>query len=80
MGGSVKLTMTEAHQCDIPDAILAGGRQGWPFILSSLKSVVETGKPIEVAVKMGPPPEMMAAVKEAVAKKPWLEKATAGRR
>ena len=73
MDGSVKLTMTEAHQWDIPNAILAGGRQGWPFILSSLKSVLETGKPIEVGVKMGPPPEMMAAVKEAVAKKPWLK-------
>lgn len=75
MGGSVKLTMTEAHQWDIPDAILAGGRQGWPFILSSLKSVLETGKPIEIGVKMGPPPEMMAAVKEAVARKPWVKSA-----
>jgi hypothetical protein len=73
MGGSVKLTMTEAHQWEVPDAILAGGRQGWPFILSSLKSVLETGKPIAVSVKMGPPPEMMAAVKDAVAKKPWLK-------
>ena len=71
MGGSVKLTMTEAHQWDIPDAILAGGRQGWPFILSSLKSVLETGKPIVMSVKMGPPKEMLEAVQEAVAKKPW---------
>jgi uncharacterized protein YndB with AHSA1/START domain len=78
MGGSVKLTMTEAHQWDIPDAILAGGRQGWPFILSSLKSVLETGKPIEVGVKMGPPPEMMAAVKEAVMRKPWVKSARDG--
>src|SRR6267154_2505407 len=31
MGGSVKLTMTEAHRWDVPDAILAGGRQGWPL-------------------------------------------------
>jgi uncharacterized protein YndB with AHSA1/START domain len=76
MGGSVKLTMTEAHQWDVPGAILAGGRQGWPFILSSLKSVLETGKPIDVGVKMGPPPEMMAAVKEAVAKKPWVKSGT----
>ena len=76
MGGSVKLTMTEAHQWAVPDAILAGGRQGWPFILSSLKSVLETGKPIAVSVKMGPPPEMMAAVKDAVAKKPWARSST----
>jgi uncharacterized protein YndB with AHSA1/START domain len=77
MGGSVKLTMTEAHQWAIPDAILAGGRQGWPFILSSLKSVLETGRPIEISVKMGPPKEMLEAVKEAVAKKPWLNAAAA---
>ena len=54
-----------------PDAILAGGRQGWPFILSSLKSVLETGKPIAVSVPMGPPKAMMEAVKEACARKPW---------
>ncbi len=71
MGGSVKLTMTEAHQWDVPDAILAGGRQGWPLILSSLKSLLETGKPIVVGVKVGPPKEMLEAVKDAVAKKPW---------
>jgi uncharacterized protein YndB with AHSA1/START domain len=71
MGESVKLTMTEAHQWAVPDAILAGGRQGWPLILSGLKSVIETGKPITVSVKMGPPQEMLDAIKEAVAKKPW---------
>jgi len=71
MGGSVKLTMTEAHRWDVPDAILAGGRQGWPLILSSLKSVLETGKPIEINVKVGPPKEMIEAVKQAVATKPW---------
>src|SRR5262245_62069781 len=71
MGESVKLTMTEAFQWDIPDAILAGGRQGWPFILSSLKSVLETGRAIAINVKMGPPKEMLEAIKEAVAKKPW---------
>ena len=71
MGGSVKLTMIEAHRWDVPDAILAGGRQGWPLILSSLKSVLETGKPIEINVKVGPPKEMIEAVKQAVATKPW---------
>jgi uncharacterized protein YndB with AHSA1/START domain len=77
MGGSVKLTMTESHQWEVPDAILAGGRQGWPFILSSLKSVLETGKPIVVSVPMGPPKEMMDAVKEACATKPWRKAAAA---
>jgi uncharacterized protein YndB with AHSA1/START domain len=71
-GGSVKLTMTESHSWGIPDAILSGGRSGWPAILSSLKSVLETGKPL--TVKMGPPPEMVQAVARAVAEKPWLRR------
>ena len=60
-GEAVRLTMTEAHQWDIPDAILSGGRAGWPAILSSLKSLLETGKPL--AVKMTPPREMIEALK-----------------
>ena len=70
-GEAVRLTMTESHSWDIPDAILAGGRSGWPAILSNLKSVLETGRPM--AIKMGPPPEMIEAVKKAVAEKPWLK-------
>jgi uncharacterized protein YndB with AHSA1/START domain len=60
-GEAVRLTMTEAHSWDIPDAILAGGRMGWPAILSGFKSVLETGKPL--VVKMEPPREMLEAVK-----------------
>ncbi len=70
-GGAVKLTMTEAHAWDVPEAILAGGRDGWPAILSSVKSVLETGKPLDV--KMGPPDGMVDAVKQAVAEKPWMK-------
>jgi len=70
-GGAVKLTMTEAHSWNVPDAILAGGRAGWPAILSSLKSVLETGKPL--SIKMEPPKDMIDAVKEAVATRPWLK-------
>ena len=73
LGGSVKVTMTESHRWDVPDAILAGGRQGWPLILSSLKSVLETGKPIAVAVPMGPPKEMIDAIRQAIATKPWRD-------
>jgi uncharacterized protein YndB with AHSA1/START domain len=65
LGTAVRLTMTEAHQWDVPDAILAGGRMGWPLILSSLKSLLETGKPI--VAKIAPPKEMLAAVKQVVA-------------
>ena len=60
-GEAVRLTMTEAHSWDILDAILSGGRQGWPAILSSLKSLLETGNPL--SIKMEPPREMLEAVK-----------------
>jgi uncharacterized protein YndB with AHSA1/START domain len=73
LGGSVKVTMTESHQWDVPDAILAGGRQGWPLILSSLKSVLETGNPIAINVPMGPPKEMIDAIRQAIATKPWRD-------
>jgi hypothetical protein len=59
-GQSVRLTMTEAHQWDVPDDLLSGGRAGWPAILSSLKSVLETGKPL--SIEMQPPKEMLAAL------------------
>ena len=61
-GDAVKLTMSEAHDRPLSDDILSGGRQGWPAILSGLKSVLETGKPL--SVKMSPPARMLAALKE----------------
>ena len=69
-GDNVKLTMTESYSWDVPEALLAGGRAGWPAILSSLKSVLETGKPL--SIKMEPPREMMAALQQVFAAKPWL--------
>jgi uncharacterized protein YndB with AHSA1/START domain len=44
-GDVVKLTMLQSHDRDISDDILSGGRAGWPAILSSLKSLLETGRP-----------------------------------
>ena len=61
-GEAVRLTMSESHDRPLSDDILSGGRQGWPAILSSLKSVLETGKPL--VVKMGPPQRMLAALRE----------------
>jgi uncharacterized protein YndB with AHSA1/START domain len=61
-GDAVRLTMTESHERELSEDILSGGRTGWPAILSSLKSVLETGKPL--AVKMEPPLKMLAALKE----------------
>ncbi len=69
-GDAVKLTMTESHSWDVPHAILAGGQSGWPAILSNLKSVLETGKPM--TLQMAPPAGFVEAVQKAVAEKPWL--------
>jgi uncharacterized protein YndB with AHSA1/START domain len=61
VGEAVRLTMTESHDRPLSDDILEGGRQGWPAILSSLKSVLETGAPL--LIKMEPPKRMLAALK-----------------
>jgi uncharacterized protein YndB with AHSA1/START domain len=67
-GEAVRLTMTESHDRPLDDDILSGGRQGWPAILSSLKSVLETGQPL--VVKMAPPERMLAALKKLGIKTP----------
>jgi hypothetical protein len=54
--------LTEAHDRPLDDDILEGGRQGWPAILSSLKSLLETGEPL--VIKMEPPAKMLAALKK----------------
>jgi len=60
-GDAVKLTLLQSHDRILSDDILSGGRQGWPAILSSLKSVLETGKPLKV--QMVPPQRMLDALK-----------------
>ncbi len=67
-GDAVRLTMTESHDRPLSDDILSGGRQGWPAILSSLKSLLETGEPL--VIKMQPPQRMLAALKEMGIKTP----------
>lgn len=59
-GAVVRLTMTESHDRPIDDDILSGGRQGWPAILSSLKSLLETGHAL--TVQMAPPQRMLDAL------------------
>jgi uncharacterized protein YndB with AHSA1/START domain len=61
-GDAVRLTMMQSHDRPISDDVLSGGRTGWPAILSSLKSLLETGQPL--AIKMQPPERMLAALKE----------------
>lgn len=71
-GDCVRLTMTESHSWEVPEAIMAGGRSGWPAILSNLKSLLETGRPMAIG-KMAPPTGFIEAVQKAVAEKPWLK-------
>jgi uncharacterized protein YndB with AHSA1/START domain len=61
-GDAVKLTMLQSHDREIGDDILSGGRTGWPAILSSLKSLLETGNAL--TIQMQPPERMLAALKE----------------
>jgi uncharacterized protein YndB with AHSA1/START domain len=67
-GDAVRLTLVQSHDRVIDDDILTGGRQGWPAILSSLKSLLETGKPL--AIKMAPPQRMLEALKKMGIKTP----------
>ncbi|MGY3440256.1 uncharacterized protein YndB with AHSA1/START domain [Bradyrhizobium sp. USDA 4473] len=61
-GDGVKLTLLQSHDRPISDDILSGGRTGWPAILSSLKSLLETGR--AMVIPMQPPARMLAALKE----------------
>jgi uncharacterized protein YndB with AHSA1/START domain len=61
-GDVVKLTMLQSHDREISDDILSGGRNGWPAILSSLKSLLETGNAL--TIQMQPPERMLAALKK----------------
>jgi len=60
-GEAVKLTLIQSHDRELSDDILSGGRSGWPAILSGLKSVLETGKPLDV--QAAPPQRMLDALK-----------------
>jgi Activator of Hsp90 ATPase homolog 1-like protein len=53
-GALVKLTMTEHHPTPIDPTYLEGGKQGWPMILSGLKTLLETGSPLPVPVPQPP--------------------------
>ena len=67
-GDAVRLTLTQSHDRPIDDDILSGGRQGWPAILSSLKSLLETGQAL--VIKMQPPQRMLEALKKLGIKTP----------
>jgi uncharacterized protein YndB with AHSA1/START domain len=61
-GDAVRLTLVQAHDRPISDDILSGGRAGWPAILSSMKSLLETGTAL--SIKLETPQRMLAALKQ----------------
>ena len=67
-GDAVKLTLIQSHDRPLSDDILDGGRQGWPAILSGLKSLLETGNPL--SIQMAPPQRMLDALKQIGIKTP----------
>jgi uncharacterized protein YndB with AHSA1/START domain len=46
LGEVVRLTVSEFHHPSIDEKHIEGGRRGWPVVLSSLKSLLETGRPL----------------------------------
>jgi uncharacterized protein YndB with AHSA1/START domain len=69
-GDTVRLKMTQRNERDLSDDILSGGREGWPAILSSLKSLLETGT--VPAIEMKPPMRMIDALKKLGVKVPGM--------
>ena len=53
-GNAVRLAIWEIHDTPIEEKYLEGGRQGWPMILSGLKTLVETGHALGIAVPSTP--------------------------
>jgi uncharacterized protein YndB with AHSA1/START domain len=53
VGDAVKLTLTQHNPGPVPRKFVEGGKQGWAAILSSLKSLLETGQPL--VIRMNPP-------------------------
>ena len=66
--GTIRLTLTQSHERPIDDDILSGGRTGWPAILSSLKSLLETGKAL--TIPMQPSQRMLDALEKLGVKLP----------
>lgn len=53
VGDAVKLTLRQHVDSAIPRKYVDAGAQGWAAILSSLKSLLETGEPL--TIRMEPP-------------------------
>jgi uncharacterized protein YndB with AHSA1/START domain len=47
-GSVVRLTLIQQHDESIEERFLEGGRTGWPIIMSGLKTLLETGRALQV--------------------------------
>ena len=52
--GVVRLAVQEFHHEPIPEKWIESGREGWSLILASVKTLLETGKPLP-GIRMEPP-------------------------
>lgn len=48
-GGASKVTVSEFGRAGFPESVNEGARVGWAYILSALKTIVETGAPLPAA-------------------------------
>lgn len=76
--GIARLTVTESHLDIIEDKMLEGGRRGWPVILSSLKSLLETGRALPQFNMMADSPKAFEEMRKAAKK--LVKKMQAARR
>ncbi|SHF14518.1 Uncharacterized conserved protein YndB, AHSA1/START domain [Kaistia soli DSM 19436] len=49
-GGMCRLELREEHAAPVPERRIVAARQVWPAVLSSLKTLLETGRPAEIDV------------------------------
>ena len=54
VGDAVRLMVSTFQPEPVDPRLLEGARNGWPLIFSSLKSLLETGKPLQVSVPEPP--------------------------
>ncbi|MGE5538735.1 MAG: SRPBCC domain-containing protein [Gemmatimonas sp.] len=54
VGDAVRLQVQTFQPDPADPRLLEGARNGWPLILSSLKSLLETGKPLRVSIPEPP--------------------------
>jgi uncharacterized protein YndB with AHSA1/START domain len=52
VGELVRLTMTESHPTPIDEKYVEGGRRGWPYVLSGLKTLLETDRPMPMLAEV----------------------------